>query len=143
MGARELVLAAQRSDPAGFGQAYQEVLERADADAITESLLLTLAAVARDWFDAEAGTDGRGVLLEVHRRVSEVYPQTLELIGVNLVLLEHVVRSMLGHSDFVSTLDGSLATLYAALLLGNLLATADQFDRYAPAGPLAAEGSDG
>lgn len=126
--ARELILLAQQGDSAGFGAAYGEVLDGPEPDAVTEELLALLTAVARDWFGVEA--DGATVLAVVHDRVTEAYPRTLEVLGVNLVILEHVVRAALGHSDFLQDLDGSLVCLYSAILLGSLLVTGEQVDGY-------------
>lgn len=126
--AAELVRLVQQGRPAEFGTRYGQVLDDPDGDEVTQQLVALLTAVARDWFEESA--DGAEVIRVVHERLAEAYPRTLELVGVNLVILEHTVRSVLAHSDFLGGLDGSLVCLYCALLLGSLLVTEYQLDSY-------------
>lgn len=118
--ARQLILAAHRGEPADFGINYGRLLADPELAAITRDVLAILAAMVRSWLPAGAGP--ADAIEAIHAKVAAAYPRCCRLLGVNLVLLEHLARSLLGLSGFLRTLDGDSACLYGALLVGSVLA---------------------
>ncbi|MDQ2958099.1 MAG: hypothetical protein M3Y42_14180 [Actinomycetota bacterium] len=63
---------------------------------------------------------GADTVDRVHRLSLLAYASCSELMDVNLVVLEHVFRSVLSVSDYLASVDGYTVALYLAVLAGGL-----------------------
>jgi hypothetical protein len=122
--ASALVTAAVRVDRPAFGRAYQAILEPSlDVEAVT-----VLFGFIRDSYHevaaAEGGAaedpDGDETIDRVHRLSLLAYQSCSELMEINLVVLEHVFRSVLAMSDYLESVDGYTVAWYLAVLAGGL-----------------------
>ena len=115
-GAAGLIRSAASGDPADFGTRYGALLDDPQVDLATGEILAVLRVQVAGWLPAEVtAEEAIGI---VHDRMWQLYPRCLAVLAVNLVVLEHVARSVVGLSDFLRTLDGASACLYGALLAG-------------------------
>ncbi|MGI8665423.1 MAG: hypothetical protein ACR2N4_05255 [Jatrophihabitans sp.] len=136
-GVPELILAVRRGARAEFGERYGQLLDDPDVEAITRSTLAVLDRQVRRWI--EDSTDAPAAIEAIHRQVSASYPRCCAIFEVNLVVLEHLARSVVGLSSLLSTLDASLGLLYASLLIGadpNTAEVDSAFLLHEPAGRL-------
>ncbi len=113
--ARRLILAAAHGDAAEFGAAYSAAVSGTELDLITHATLGILNHQVVGWLPE--GADVVTSLDIIHRRLLRLYPRCTALVGVNLVVLEHVARASVGLSDLLTTLPGTQACLYGALIV--------------------------
>ncbi|MCW2541297.1 MAG: hypothetical protein JWN95_3022 [Frankiales bacterium] len=130
--ARDLIIAAAAMDRPAFGRAYQAIIDpELDTDAVIAMFGYVRAAYG-DFADAEPGEGLTGALDgldedpdadaldRIHRLSTAAYPVCSELLEINLAVLEHVFRSVLGRSDFLANTDGYHVALQLAVLAGGL-----------------------
>jgi hypothetical protein len=114
--AADLISAVGRDDVAGFGAVYAAALDNPELDAITRQVLAILETVVRAWVVTSGSAPE--AIESIHDRVLELYPRCTAIVAVNLVVLEHIARSVVGLSNYLKTLESSYACLYGALLIG-------------------------
>jgi hypothetical protein len=128
--AKDLIVAAAAMDRPAFGRAYQAIIDpELDTDAVVAMFGYVRAAYG-DFADAEPGEGLTGAvdgldedadaLDRIHRLSAAAYPVCSELLEINLAVLEHVFRSVLGRSDFLANTDGYHVALQLAVLAGGL-----------------------
>jgi hypothetical protein len=117
--ARDLVSAARRDDAAAFGTAYGAALDDPSLDTISRQILGTLQAIVQRWVGETASAPS--AIEAIHEHVAAIHPHCTAIVAVNLVVLEHVARSVIGLSTYLETIESSYACLYGALLAGAAL----------------------
>jgi hypothetical protein len=132
--ATALITAAAAGDRRAFGQAYEAVIDPAlDTEAVVA--LFTFIRAAYDDLTASGVVTASGstpadphdrAIEQVRRLALAAYPTCFELVEVNLVVLEHVLRSVLGLSSYLASIDGYTVALYLAALAGGLATLADE-----------------
>ena len=124
--ASALISTAAAGDRPGFGRAYADILEPELDTAAVVLLFEFIQAAYADVASVEApegltGDDlGADTVDRVHRLALLAYAACSELMDVNLVVLEHVFRSVLSVSDYLASVDGYTVALYLAVLAGGL-----------------------
>jgi hypothetical protein len=119
--AAALITAAASADRSAFGRAYGAILE---PELDTDSVLLLRSFLRAAYQDFAAADDDP--YERAHQMVAAAYPTCSELLEVNLAVLEHVLRSALGLSDYLASIDGYHAALYLAALAGGIRHVADE-----------------
>lgn len=117
-----LLDAARVRDGAGFVAAYVDIFgEPGDSDAVAY-LLVRVAQLAHARADRDDLTlDVHGV----HELALLVHPVCSALLEVNLAVLESLLRSTVGISDYLAVTDPRAAGLCLGAIGGALLSTAD------------------
>jgi len=113
---RQLLLAAGAGDRAEFGRRYGRLLDDPDFERVTVALIGLLTLLIADWLPD--GCDPATAVRVLHERLADLHPRCTALIGVNLVVLEHLARSVLDLSELLAGLTGAEVSLYAGLIVG-------------------------
>ncbi|HEX2903176.1 MAG TPA: hypothetical protein VHO01_06915 [Jatrophihabitans sp.] len=105
----------EAGDSSSLGHAYGQAIEPANRAAVTSGLLAALQLRVTGWLPQPLNPDT--AIRAIHEHVAAHYARVESLVGVNLVLLEHLARSTVGLSEFISELTEEQVCLYAAVLL--------------------------
>ncbi len=126
-----LIEATNRAD---FGELYGAAVADDQRAEITRELLDVLELRVTGWLPAPMAADT--AITAIHERVAQSYRRAEWLVGVNLVILEHLARAVVGLSDFLTALTEEEVCLYAAVLLNASQAPAEALDPVADEGEI-------
>lgn len=105
-------------DSVEFGRCYGLALDDDQRPQITRELLGMLELRVTGWLPVPVSPET--AIVAIAERVAGCYQRAESLLGVNLVVLEHLARASVGLSDFLSALAEEQLCLYAAVLLNAL-----------------------
>jgi len=111
------------SSRARFGELYGQAVEDHHRAEITQQLLSILELKVTGWLPVPMTADS--AIGAIHDRVARCYRRAEDLLGINLVILEHLARATVGLSEFLTVLSEEEVCLYAAVLLNAAQAPAE------------------